>query len=229
MDSGVKVVGAEVSAKQEPNDEPDSTEPTQGESDGEGDGSGHGPRETGSGPRRRRVLTLYAVAIAGIVGTLVFGLLWATGGSSSTSDTAVITSASAFLNDLTNFNASSVDKDFGHITAMATGQFSTQANQFFNSAIRTDLEKALAESRGQIRSIYVQNDGGGQASVYAVVDQEYANNKISTPQTDVLRVVVNLTQVGSTWKISDVTVLEGATPISGSSSSGSAGSAVPGQ
>lgn len=229
MDSGVKVVGAEASAKEAATDEPENTEEPGGESDGKGEGRDGGPKEVGSGPSRRRLVTLYAVAAAGIVGTLVFGLLWATGGSSSTSDTAVITSASAFLNDLTNFNASSVDKDFGHITAMATGQFSTQANQFFNSAIRTDLEKALAESRGQIRSIYVQTDGGGQASVYAVVDQEYANNKISTPQTDVLRVVVNLTQVGSTWKISDVTVLEGATPISGNSSTGSAGSAVPGQ
>jgi hypothetical protein len=219
MDTGVKVVGAEQPA----DEKPEANEPP---------GGGDRPDAAAAAlqPSRRRLVTLYAVAAAGLVGTLVFGLLWATsGGSGSSSDTAVITSASAFLTDLTNFNASSVDSDFGHITAMATGAFSTQADQFFNSAIRTDLEKALAESRGQIRSIYVQTDGGGQASVYAVVDQEYANNKIATPQTDVLRVVVNLKLVDSVWKISDVTVLEGATPVSGSTSSGSAGSAVPGQ
>jgi hypothetical protein len=62
-----------------------------------------------------------------------------------------------------------------------------------------------------------------------VVDQLYVNSKISTPQSDVLRILVNLQLVGSTWKISNVTVLEGATPASAGSSSGSAGSTVPGQ
>jgi phospholipid/cholesterol/gamma-HCH transport system substrate-binding protein len=55
------------------------------------------------------------------------------------------------------------------------------------------------------------------------------NNKITTPQSDVLRVVVDLAKVGSVWKIADVTVLEGATPASTGSASGSAGSTVPGQ
>jgi hypothetical protein len=219
MDSGVKVVGAETPV-----------DATLDEGEAEGQGGGGGPDQGAAAvPSRRTVLVLIVVAVAGLVGTLVFGLLWASSGGSGAQDPAVINSAKTFLTDLTNFNATSVDKDFGQITSMATGAFSTQADQFFNSAIRTDLEKALAESRGQIRNLYVQNDSGGQASVYAVVDQEYANNKITTPQTDVLRVVVNLKSVGSAWKISDVTVLEGATPASGSTPSGSAGSAVPGQ
>jgi virulence factor Mce-like protein len=87
----------------------------------------------------------------------------------------------------------------------------------------------LAESRGQIRNTYVQNESGNQGSVYVVDDQVYANNKITTPQSDVLRVVVDLQKVGSVWKISDVTVLEGATPASTGTPSGSAGSTVPGQ
>jgi hypothetical protein len=41
--------------------------------------------------------------------------------------------------------------------------------------------------------------------------------------------VINLAKVGTAWKISDVTVLEGATPASTGSASGSAGSTVPGQ
>ena len=114
---------------------------------------------------------------------------------------------------------------------MATGQFSTQAKEFFNSSIRTALEKALAESRGQIRLLDVQseNQAAGTASVYAVVDQTYVNDKISTPQADVVRLVADLQQVGGVWKISDVTVLEGATPASTGTASGSAGSSVPGQ
>ena len=72
----------------------------------------------------------------------------------------------------------------------------------------------------------------GTASIYAVIDQTYVNNKISTPQTDVVRLTAELQQVGGVWKISSVTVLEGATPASastGNSGSGSAGSNVPGQ
>jgi hypothetical protein len=75
----------------------------------------------------------------------------------------------------------------------------------------------------------VQSASAQQGSVYVVDDQVYANNKITTPQSDVLRVVINLAKVGTAWKISDVTVLEGATPASTGSASGSAGSTVPGQ
>ena len=209
MESGVKVVGAPAPA--DPEDESVRSEGTVAE------------------PGRRRLLAVSVVAVAGLVGTLVFGLLWAGSSGSSPQDASVISAATAFLNDLTNFNAKTIDADFGSITSMATGTFSGQADRFFNSAIRVDLEKALAESRGQVRTMYVQNDNGNLASVYAVVDQVYANNKIATPQTDVLRVVVNLQMVGGSWKISDVTVLEGATPASAGSASGSAGSVVPGQ
>jgi predicted lipid-binding transport protein (Tim44 family) len=216
MDSGVKVVGAPA--------------PPEESSVGDGPPDGRrGPRGSAASKGPDRFLVMSVLAAAGLVGTLVFGLLWAGSSGSGTQDAAVISTATTFLGDLTNFNAKTIDPDFAAITSMATGTFSGQANRFFNSTIRVDLEKALAESRGQVRSIYVQNDNGNQASVYAVVDQVYANNKIATPQTDVLRVVVNLQIVSGSWKISDVTVLEGATPATAGSASGSAGSVVPGQ
>ena len=62
-----------------------------------------------------------------------------------------------------------------------------------------------------------------------MVDQTYVNNKITSPQADVVRVLVDLEQVDGVWKISDVTVLEGASPATGGAASGSAGSNVPGQ
>ena len=139
--------------------------------------------------------------------------------------------AQAFLTDFFNFNAKTVDADFNAVGGMATGAFATQAQRFFNASIRKALEEALAESRGQIRYLAVQseNQGAGTASVYAVVDQTYVNNKITSPQADVVRLVAGLKQVGGVWKISDVTVLEGASPASTGSASGSAGSNVPGQ
>ena len=97
--------------------------------------------------------------------------------------------------------------------------------------VRKALETAPAESRDQVRDLEARRDdpGAGTASICATVDHTHVNNKISTPQTDVVRLTADLKQVGGTRKISDVTVLEGATPQSAGGASGSAGSSVPGQ
>ncbi len=228
MSTGDKVVGAPARDDGPSPDEVDPAEATEPAGPPGGRAARGRRARTQAEPRRGLTMGVTVVAVLGMAGTLIFGLLWA-GSSGSSQPAAVVSSARSFLTDLTNFNAKSIDADFGSITAMATGTFSGQATKFFNSSIRTELEGALAESRGEIRDIYVQSDNGTQASVYAVVDQVYVNNKITTPQADVLRVLINLQQVGSAWKISDVTVLEGATPASTGSASGSAGSSVPGQ
>jgi hypothetical protein len=184
-------------------------------------------------PSRRAFRLVSLLAVIGVIGTLVFGILYTTKSSSggAVQDPAVVSASRAFLTDFFNFNAKTVDSDFNAVDGMATGAFATQAQQFFNASIRKALEQALAESRGQIRYVVVQseNQGAGTASVYAVVDQTYVNNKITSPQADVVRLVADLKQVNGVWKISDVTVLEGATPASAGSASGSAGSSVPGQ
>jgi hypothetical protein len=180
-------------------------------------------------PRRRRrgVAVLAVVAVLGVAGTVTFWQKWSGLNGTEQAAAQARQSASTFLVALTNFDAKSVDADFTRITDMATGPFAKQADQFFNSSIRQQLETALASSRGQVRSLYVQSVGGGQATVYAVVDQLYVNRTLSAPQSDVLRVVVQLDQQGGTWKIADVTVLEGpslASPSPGTASSGSTGS-----
>ena len=104
-------------------------------------------------------------------------------------DPAVVSAASTFLTDFFNFNAKTVDSDFNAVTAWRRAPSATQAQQFFNSSIRKALEQALRRVRGQIRYLAVQseNQGAGTASVYAVVDQTYVNNKITSPQADVVR------------------------------------------
>ncbi len=157
-----------------------------------------------SGPSRQSFRLVALIATLGVLGTLVFGVLFATQGSSSSSQNpAVNQAAQAFLTDFFNFNAKTVDADFSAVTNMATGQFATQAKQFFNTSIRQALEKALAESRGQTRALYVQSESANAATLYAVVDQTYVNNKISTPQADVVRLVISLQNLGGTWKISE--------------------------
>ncbi len=224
MERGVKVVGGVP-------DEPADNTTTE-----ETNATGGPPRRRPgppSAPSRRAFRMVSVLAALGVLGTIVFGVLYATNGSSgSVQDPAVLGASRTFLTDFFNFTPKTVDSDFNAITAMATGRFSTQANEFFNSTIRKQLATADASSRGSVRYLAVQQEGNppGTASVYAVVDQTYANNKSTSLGSDVVRLTADLQQLNGTWKISNVTVLEGATPASaGNSGSGSAGSSVPGQ
>jgi hypothetical protein len=174
-DDGVKVVGAPA---------PD---------DGRSTAASGKPRKKGrridsdrSVPSRRAFRLVSLLAAVGVAGTLVFGILYTTKGSSGgpVQDPAVVSASRTFLTDFFNFNAKTVDTDFNAVDGMATGAFATQAQQFFNASIRKALEHALAESRGQIRYVAVQseNPGAGTASVYAVVDQTYVNKKSPRPR-----------------------------------------------
>jgi hypothetical protein len=228
MERGVKVVGGvpDDGAADDTTEERDETPP-----------AGPPPRPAArrpSGPSRRSFRLVSLVAALGLLGTIVFGVLYATNSSGPVQDPGVLSASRTFLTDFFNFTPKTVDSDFNAITAMATGQFSSQANQFFNSTIRKQLQTAAASSRGQIRYLAVQQEGNpaGTASIYAVVDQTYANNKSTSLGSDVVRLTADLQQLNGTWKISNVTVLEGATPqssSSGGSGSGSSGSSVPGQ
>ena len=151
----------------------------------------------GRSPSGRRLRTLgrrlvAVVAVLGIAGTLAFGHAWAVQRQQAADEANVRSVANGFLLSLTNFDAKSIDADFNRVQSYATGDFATQANQFFGSAIRKQLEAALASSRGQIRDLFVQSASAGKATVFAVVDQTYVNAKMSAPAADVLRIVLDL-------------------------------------
>ncbi|MGH8979408.1 MAG: hypothetical protein ACRDWE_00100 [Acidimicrobiales bacterium] len=233
MASGVKVVGTAATDEDAgvTDIETGVAETTDETGAGDADGTREAEALAPSGRSRRRgrarvtqrprsrlwVVGLGILAVLGLAGTIGFGVAWAGLQGRQSGEAQASASARSFLVDLTNFDAKTVDADFGAITSMSTGSFATQAQKFFNSTIRQALQKALASSRGQVRSLYVQSYGGGQATVYAVVDQLYVNDKITSPQTDVLRMVVTVRQVGAHWKVADVTVLQGPTLTSGNS------------
>ncbi|HWD51144.1 MAG TPA: hypothetical protein VG412_01990 [Acidimicrobiales bacterium] len=178
---------------------------------------------------RKSQIGLLVVAVLGVVGTAVFGNAWASLSDQQNQQAQVRTVTNNFLLALTNFDAKSVDADFNKIQQYATGSFATQSNQFFGSTIRSQLEAALASSRGQIRSQFVQSINGNKASVYSVVDQTYINNKMTSPSADELQIQTDLTQTGSGWKVSNVTVLNnsGAGSGTGSTSPSSTTTTVP--
>ncbi|HET9731948.1 MAG TPA: hypothetical protein VFP54_04665 [Acidimicrobiales bacterium] len=168
-----------------------------------GGGSARGPR---AGGPDRKVVVLAAVAVAGVAGTVGFAVAWATKNPDSGMGDAKAT-ANRLVYDLTNFNASDIDQRFNDIQSLATGQFSQQAKQFFNTAIRQQLQAAQASTRGQVRYLLAQSYNGDQASFYADVDQTYANTHTAGPQVDEIRLLIDLTKVNGTWKISNLTDL----------------------
>ncbi len=163
--------------------------------------------------KRRSLLKLYAIALTAIsLVAIVLAALFFTAYANDQhqlSQSVVVRQVSTnFLIALTNFNPKTVDSDLTTLGTYATGNFKKQATQFFGSNIRQALEVTSAASRGQVRNLYVQSLSGNSSTVYAVVDQTYVNNKMSTPSADVLRLSIDLTQQpGGRWLISDVTVL----------------------
>jgi hypothetical protein len=172
--------------------------------------------------RHRRIsgrgALLVTVAILGWAGTIGFGLSWNANRVRAADQAAARNAAQQLVFDLTNFNSRDIDTDFAAIQSMATGPFAQQVRQFFNSTIRSQLQVAQAATRGQIRYLYQQSYGGGQAGFYGLVDQTFANNKTSGPRSDELRLVLDLSKVNGAWKVSNLTEL--GTPATGGAGAG---------
>ena len=155
------------------------------------------------------VPVLLVVTAVSIVLAVGFAVAWSSRGTAQqNAQDTVKRVASDFLLALTNFSPTSIDSDFRTISTYATGDFAKQSNQFFGSSIRQQLEQVQAQSQGQLRYVYIQSLSGNNASVYAEVDQTYANRSLTTPRSDVLQVVLSMVDTTSGWKISAVTVLQ---------------------
>jgi hypothetical protein len=147
-----------------------------------------------------------------------FGVAWSSEHALVQQEAQVRAVSSGFLTALTNFDPGTIDADFSRITGYATGAFLQQAHQFFGTKIRQQLETARAGSRGEVRHLFIESMSAGSATVYAVVDQTYANAKMSTPNADVLRVVLQMAKApgSGAWKVANVTVLQPPSVYSGS-------------
>lgn len=180
-----------------------------GVSDAVSEGASPSARRAGPGARHRLLVpVLTLLAVLGLAGTAGFAWAWNTERSADASQSAMAGAARDFLVALTNFDGSTVDADFDRIVAYATGDFAAEADRFFGSDVRAALKEVQAASRGEIRSLYVQDFDGDQGRVFAVVDQTIANNRFPAPQADELRLDLGLQHRDGEWKVYDVKVLQ---------------------
>lgn len=162
-----------------------------------------------AGDRRRLLVPLLAVLAAlGLVGTAAFGWAWNGERRADADQASMAGAAREFLVALTNFDGATVDRDFDTIIGFATGDFAAEADRFFGSDVRAALKEVQAASRGEIRSLYVQDFSGDRGRVFAVVDQTIANNRFPAPHADELRLDLGLQRTGGGWRVYDVKVLQ---------------------
>ena len=157
------------------------------------------------------------VALAGIGGSIAFGVMWAHDRSAASDQADARNLASEFLLDLTNFGPKTIESDFSQMQAMATGHFAAQARQTLAPNLRSQLIAAEVQTQGHIRHLWIQSYSGSAASFYAEVDQTFRNNKSPAVRSDTLRAEVDLSKVNGQWKVAQVTTLgagtaPGATP-----------------
>ncbi|MBV8691181.1 MAG: hypothetical protein JOY57_05940 [Actinobacteria bacterium] len=163
-----------------------------------------------SAPRRsRRELLLGLLALAGLTGTLAFGLAWNHERGHNGGINQAKATARNFLTALTNFDGKSIDADFDRIISYGTGTFAQQADQFYaDKDTRNALRVRQASSRGEIKDLFVQSSVNGRIRFYGVIDETIANNTSPTPRADELRIEVGLVKVKGSWRVYDVRVLQ---------------------
>ncbi len=178
--------------------------------------------------RRGLQVGLAVVAVLGLAGTAIFAAKWNGLRHRQDSEHQAQSVARQFLTALTNFDARTVDADFGRIISFAAdnSDFAHQAQSTFNSDLGRAFKAKQASSRGEIHFLFVQGVTGSTADVYAVVDQTIFNNSMKAPASDEIRVDVTLRKAKGVWRVSELTVLQ-APPVAGTPLTGPTSTTVP--
>jgi hypothetical protein len=147
------------------------------------------------------------VALAGLGGSIAFGVMWAHDRGAASDQADAHTVASEFLLALTNFGPKTLESDFDRMQALATAPFAAQVRQNMPAQLRTQLVAAQVQTQGRIKHLWVQSYSGSAASFFGEVDQTFRNNKSPVVHSDTLRVEVDLSKVDGQWKIGQVTTI----------------------
>jgi hypothetical protein len=184
---------------------------------GSEDGASHGneaPAARASTGTRRR--TLRGVLVAGLLAwaflatlaAAVFGTRWSMVDEQKQNAEAARAVAKDVVLALTNFDPRTLGHEVRVIEGLSTEPFRSQAEKFFSEAVQAQLIKTGSYSQGKLESMYIQSATSATATVYAVVDQMYANSAMKAPRTATLRLLITVRHVSKGWRVSDLRVLE---------------------
>jgi hypothetical protein len=165
---------------------------------------------TDSPERRRlpRAALPWAVAAVALVLAVTFGILWWSLQSRESRRSEVEEAARSFLTALTNFRADTIDQDVAEIRSFAVGAFAQEVEETFSAERLEAIRTNEAESRGRVRTVFVQTVGDDNATAFGVVDETVTNSSSPEPRTDVLRVELGLIETTEAWKVDRVEILQ---------------------
>jgi len=152
-----------------------------------------------------RVLPWTLVAL--LLGAALAGWLVG-GGSDSGRIDQVKQTATRFLDALTNFSASTIDQDVKGIRSYAVGSFAQQVDQTFSAARIQQIKQAKVVSKATVKSVFVEDLTGDQATVFGVVAETVTNNVQSAPRSDVIRAELTLLDTKGGWKVEQVNIFQ---------------------
>jgi hypothetical protein len=139
---------------------------------------------------------------------ITFGVLWWDYESEARSRDEIEAVSERFVIALTNFSADTIAEDVEEIESFAVGGFADEVERFFGDEAVAAIEEAEATSEGEIEALFVQTVGESSASVFALVSETVTNTSLEEPQTDTLRLEVELIETTSGWRVSSVEVLQ---------------------
>jgi Mce-associated membrane protein len=149
--------------------------------------------------------TIAAVAVAASV---TFGALWWSERAEDARRDDVEEAARGFLVALTNFRADTIERDLAEIRTFAVGAFAAEVDKTFSAERLEAIRTNQAESRGRVRTLFVQRLTGDGATVFGVVDETVTNSASPEPRAEVLRVELGLIQTTEAWKVDRVEILQ---------------------
>ena len=120
----------------------------------------------------------------------------------------VVSTATEFLNALTNFKGSTIDQDVARIKGFAVEGFADQVDKFFGRTAVTALRRAQAKSVGRVQRVFIESLTADEADVFAVVDETITNASTTAPRGQTLRIDLGMINTRSGWKVNRVDILQ---------------------
>lgn len=155
--------------------------------------------------RPRPTLLLAALALAVIV-ALVTGSLWLGGRHDAQlrgAETDAREAAKTYAVDLTTYDYTSLDQDFGWVTDGATASFAKEYATA-NAPLRTVIIKLKARATGSVTDAAATAKSSSKVEVLLFVDQTIINGTNAKKRTERNRVVMTMVHRDGRWLVDDV-------------------------
>lgn len=157
----------------------------------------------------------WGIAALALAAAAVFAVLWQQGEARERERDEVRAAGERFVTALTNFSHETIVEDADRIRSFAVGRFEEEAGVFFGARAIEAIQDAEATSRGNIEALFVESIADDEASIFAVVSESITNSQATEPQTEIVRLHVEMVNVDDTWKVEMVEILQspGSQPV----------------